>query len=314
MNKHESHAHERAKACEATGKNRRGPLAHVGAPATFWSVRFRWLLAVPLSAAALLLACSDAPKAARTPVIPGDEFYQDEEPIVPSDPDTINPNGFAAGERAAPADDAGAVPDASSDASTDARPVDGSVPVVDAGPLVPTYCSGPLALGDLIVTELLISSRAGSGDDGEWVELTSTRTCTLRLGGLVVESPRGTAMDQATLPATAEVAPLGKILVVGTTAKAAGFALPEPTFVFSATDVLKNDGDRITVRSGLTIIDRLDYPAFSNLTASRSIAFPKNCPANVRTDWARWSLTFSTYASGAQRGTPGRDNTDVTCY
>jgi hypothetical protein len=86
------------------------------------------------------------------------------------------------------------------------------------------------------------------------------------------------------------------------------------SFPFAATDVLKNDGDRMTVRSGTTIVDQLDYPAFSNLTAGRSIAFPKNCPANVRSDWARWSLTFSTYAQGAQRGTPGRDNTDVTCY
>lgn len=279
-------------------------------------MRSQWLFLLPVCAAGLLFACSDAPKAARAPVVPGDDFYQEEEPIVPSDPDTINPNGFAAGERPAAPEDAGPPVDASpplSDAGPDARPSDASVPPTDAG-LTTTYCAGPLLAGDLIVTEFLISSRAGSGDDGEWVELSSTRTCTLKLGGLVVESPRGTLMDQATLPATAEVGPLGKVLVIGSTAKAAMFALPEPTFVFAANDVLKNDGDRITVRSGLTVIDRIDYPAFSNVTAARSLAFPKNCPATVRADWARWSLTFSTYAGGAQRGTPGRDNTDITCY
>jgi len=265
-------------------------------------------------AVATLLACSDTPKAAKKPVIPGDDFYTEEDPIVPSDPDTVNPNGFTASERPAGpgADDGGAPGDGGpSDAGTDAR-VDGSAG--DGGPAPVTYCAGPLLAGDLMITEFLISSRSGSADDGEWVELSSTRTCTLKIGGLVVESPRGTLFDRATLPATAEVAPGGKVLVVGSTTKAATFGFPEPSYAFSATDILKNDGDRITVRSGTLVIDQLDYPAFSNITPARSVAFPKNCPATVRSDWARWSLTFSTYAAGAQRGTPGRDNTDVTCY
>lgn len=274
------------------------------------------LAAASLALASVLAACSDTPVAKKAPVLPDDDFFVEEEPIVPSDPDTVNPNSFQAGERpAAPEPDDAGVSDAST--ATDARVdggagVDASVPPSDGG--ATAYCAGPLVAGDLQITEFLVSSRSGSGDDGEWIELSSTRTCTLRLGGLVVESPRGTAFDRATLPADAEVAPLGKIVVVGTAAKATSYALPVASFPFAATDVLKNDGDRMTVRSGTTIVDQLDYPAFSNLTAGRSIAFPKNCPANVRSDWARWSLTFSTYAQGTQRGTPGRDNTDVTCY
>ncbi len=288
-------------------------------------VRLRWFFGLPLFAAGLLFACSAAPKAKRGPVTPGDEFYEDEEPVVPSEPDTVNPNGFPAAERPAPPvvgedEDGGGsrdatVPPKPTDAGPDARPTaDASVPAGDGGPTGPVYCVGPLVAGDLLFTEFLISSRTGSADDGEWVELSSTRACTLRLGGLVVESPRGAVFDSVTLPATAEVGPLGKILVIGSAAKATAFAFPQPVFVFGATDVLKNDGDRISARSGLTVIDSLDYPAFSNTTPARSVAFPNNCPANVRADWSRWSLTFSAYAAGAQRGTPGRDNTDVTCY
>ncbi len=280
-------------------------------------VRFPLSFGLPLAAIALLFACSDATKAPKKVYVPGDDFYTEEDPIEPSDPDTVNPNGFPAGERPAPPEeDAGIAPveagPSDAGAASDAR-VDAQVPS-DGGGTTTTYCTGPLVASDLLITEFLISSRSGSADDGEWVELSSTRTCTLKLGGLVVESPRGTLFDRATLPATAEVAPLGKVLVVGSTTKAGTFGFPEPSYAFAATDILKNDGDRISVRSGTLVIDQLDYPAFSNVTPARSVAFPKNCPANVRNDWARWSLTFTTYAAGAQRGTPGRDNTDVTCY
>ncbi len=277
--------------------------------------------AIALMGAAWLAACSEAtPRVGRAPVQPGDDFYEEEPPLVPSEPDSVNPNGFQASERPAPGpadagvapSDAAPAPD-SGDAGAprpDSGPIDASV---EAGPPAKVYC-GALAPGDLVITEFLISSRAGSNDDAEWIELSSTRTCTLKLDGVVVESPKGTAFDAVTLPVGTEAAPLGKLLVVGSAAGARALGLPQPTFALERTDVLKNDGDRLTVRVGATIIDRLDYPAFSNVTPSRSVAFPANCPASARTDWSRWSLTFATYAGGAQRGTPGRDNTDVTCY
>jgi hypothetical protein len=263
-----------------------------------------------LALAGLSFACSDSStKTSRTPVTPGADFYVEEEPVVPNEPDTINPNGFQAAERAAPPQPTDAGSDA--DAATDARAPDAGPS--DAGPPLKVYCTA-LSPGDLVITEFLISSRSGSGDDGEWIEVSSTKTCTLKADGLVIESPRGTAFDAVTLPAGSEVPPLGKFLVAGSAVRASAFGLPEPTYFFAATDVLKNDGDRISVRLGTTVIDRLDYPAFSNVTPARSVAFPKDCPSTVRGDWTRWSLTFSTYAAGAQRGTPGRDNVDVACY
>lgn len=265
-------------------------------------------------------ACSSATtRTSRAQATPGDDFYEEEPLVEPSEPDSVNPNGFQAGERPAGAPDAAppppppvdAAPPPADAARPDAGPPDASV---DAGPPPKVYCP-PLVAGDLAITEFLISSRAGSGDNAEWVEITSRRSaCTLKLDGLVVESPKGAAFDTATLPAGAELPPLGSFVVAGSLAGARALGLPEPVYAFERTDVLKNDGDRITVRAGTTVVDQLDYPGFSNVTPARSVAFPSNCPAAVRGDWGRWSLTFSTYAGGAQRGTPGRDNVDVTCY
>ncbi len=285
------------------------------------------LLALGLSALAVA-ACSSgavsASKKTREPVMPGDDFYEEAPPVVVGDPDYVNEDGFGAGERPASQDpgpgDAGAADARSTDAGpADAGPTDAGrdVVVMDAaGDGAPTrvLCSGPLAAGDLIVSELMIASRSGTGDEGEWIELESTRSCWLQLRGLTVESPRGaSSADSASVQGDLELAPFGHLLVAGSADPAKNHGLPSPVVAFGRADVLKNDGDRVTVKAGAIVVDQLDYPSFSNLTAGRSVAFPKSCPRGVRSDWGRWSLTFATFAAG-QRGTPGGDNTDVACY
>ncbi len=63
----------------------------------------------------------------------------------------------------------------------------------------PPRAPGPSAPGDVKIVELMIASQSGAGDRGEWVELQSTRSCILNLNGLVVQSPRGTSTDKATV-------------------------------------------------------------------------------------------------------------------
>jgi len=82
---------------------------------------------------------------------------------------------------------------------------------------------------------------------------------------------------------------------------------------WGASDVLKNDGDTVSVKLGATVVDSVTYPAFSNLVAGRALAFPSDCPAAVRNDWTRWSLTFDAYSAGFE-GTPNATNDDVACY
>lgn len=264
-------------------------------------------LTLACTAAAFLFACASAPttstKKRRTPVEPGDEFYDDapttEEGLSP----TANEDSGAfspAGERPAPlAKDAGALVDAGADSGTIAPKV---------------YCTGPLVAGDLAVSELLISSRSGANDDGEWVEIRSTRTCWLDVKGLSIESPRGTlAPNAVTITEDFELAPKGTFIVADSADPLKNHALPGKVFTWAGLDILKNDGDTVALKANGVVVDTVTYPSFSNLEPGRSLAFPDDCPANVRSDWARWSLTFNVIAPGF-KGTPNAANGDVACY
>jgi hypothetical protein len=265
------------------------------------------LVTVAFTGAAFLFACASAPAAStkkkRTPVEPGDEFYEDppsaEEGLSPTA--TEDSGAFSpAGERPAPAaKDAGPLLDAGS----------------DSGAVVPkVFCTGPLAAGDLAVSEILISSRAGSNDDGEWVEIRSTRTCWLQVKGLAIESPRGSlAPNVVTIAEEFELAPKGTFVVAGSADPLKNHSLPGKVFAWAGVDILKNDGDTVALKANGVVVDTVTYPAFSNLEPGRSLAFPDDCPANVRSDWARWSLTFDVVMPGF-KGTPNAANDDVACY
>jgi hypothetical protein len=265
-----------------------------------------FLLLASFAAATTLLACASADaKKKRQPVDPGDEFGWDESPTETPIDTQIEPDSgaFGAPERPAANKDAGGV-------VLDAGSPDAS----DGGPVDKTYCLGPLAAGDLAIVELMISSRSGSGDDGEWVEIRSTRDCWLVLDGVAVESPRGTAAPNvATVAAGLELAPGATFVVAGSADPGKNHGVPAPVFAWNATDVLKNDGDTVTVKAGGVVVDTLTYPALSNLTPGRSLAFPSDCAAGDRADWQRWSLTFASFAAGFQ-GTPNAPNADVACF
>jgi hypothetical protein len=270
----------------------------------------RWrILTVAFTGAAFLFACASAPtststKKKRTPQEPGDEFYDDD---IPTQEDgltpTTNPDSGAfspAPERPAPATkDAGVLVDAGTDSGT-VQPK--------------TFCVGALAAGDLSVGELLISSRTGSNDDGEWVEIRSARTCWLNVKGLTIESPRGSlAPNSVTITEDFELAPGASFIVADSADPAKNHALPGKVFAWGALDVLKNDGDTVVLKAGAVVVDTLTYPAFNNLEPGRTLAFPSDCPANVRGDWERWSLTFDVFAPGF-KGTPNAANGDIACY
>ena len=231
------------------------------------------LVTVAFTGAAFLFACASAPAAStkkkRTPVEPGDEYYDD----APTQEDGLSPTAnedsgafSPAGERPAPpAKDAGA-------------------PILDAGgdsgtvqPQV--FCAGALAAGDLAITEMLLSSRAGSGDDGEWVEVRSTRTCWLNVKGLSIESPRGTAApNAATMTEDFELAPKGTFIVADSADPTKNHALPGKVVAWGALDVLKNDGDTVALKANGVVVDTVTYPAFSNLEPGRALAFPTTAP------------------------------------
>lgn len=267
---------------------------------------FRSWRSLPLLlGASLLFACTlgEAPlkkKKKRAPIDPSAELY-DDPPMVeqPLEPDGVNDDSgaFGAGERPA-SKDGGAVP-VSPDAGT--------------APAPKVYC-GPLAAGDLAIVELMITSRSGSGDSGEWIEVQSTRDCWLDVQGVVIASPRGAAApNTATITDAFELEPHGTFVVAASSDPAKNHSVPGKVIAWGATDILKNDGDTLTVTLGELTIDSLTYPAFSNLTPGRALSFPVDCAWSDRPSWERWSLTFNEFSPGF-KGTPNAPNADVACY
>jgi hypothetical protein len=259
------------------------------------------LTAAGLLATAFLVACatSAAPKKnppADDPNDPGASEYLPDDPVETPLPAEINNNSGAFGPAERPAN--------KNDGGTPDDP--------DAGPQAP--CGDTPALGNLAIVELMISSRSGSGDVGEWAEVKNVTACTLKIKGVSVESPRGTAASNvATVTTDIELAPGASFLVADTADTAKNNGLTGTVITWDDSDVLKNAGDTVIVKLGDVVIDKIDYPDLSTLSPGRSFAFPSDCPLADRQDWRRWSLTFNQYAPGF-KGTPNAPNADVGCF
>jgi hypothetical protein len=256
-----------------------------------------------LTGASILVACAvDAPPPKGTPFDPGDPGFvgrdtlpNEEEPL----PAIINA-------------DSGAFAPERPSGPTRPRRDDGGAPDPDAGPKV--SCP-PLVPGDLAIVEIMIASKTGSNDSGEWVEIQNTHaTCWLEVKGISVESPRGSASSNvATMTESFEVPPHGTFVVADSLDPAENHGIGGKVISWNALDVLKNDTDSVIVKKGALVIDKLTYPSLTNATAGRSIAFPDNCLGADHTDWNRWSLAFDEYAPG-YKGTPNEPNDDVLCF
>lgn len=235
---------------------------------------------------------------------PDDGSYDDNSGFISPLPDPL--------EASTSEDDSGAL-DIGGRANDGGTTSDGGHGVdLDGG--APVACTGPLAAGDVKIVEMMIASASGSADCGEWVELESTRTCILNINGLVVQSPRGTLFDKASVTVDTFIAPGASFLVADSASTTDNHSLPNAAVVatWNTYDVLKNGGDTIDVYAGTTLVDTLTYPAFT-LVPGRSVAFPADCAWSDRASWARWSMSFNVWSSPYQ-GTPGADNSDVSCY
>ncbi len=270
-----------------------------------------WLANLTLTAAtcSALFACSQSASATKHHGDDnvGDDFGATDDPTLPQPrtPDHTNDDSgaFAPGGRPS----GGGTPDAG-------RAID-NPPPADSGPVGFPACVG-VQPGDVKVVEIMISSAAGSGDKGEWVELQSTRTdCVLDLSGLVISSPRGTSggVDAVTINDGLTLQPNATFLVADSADVVTNHGLVMPLYSWSNSDVLKNDGDEIDVKLGTIVVDTLVYPNFSNLEIGASVSFPSDCAWSDRPDWARWSYSFDTYSS-TLAGTPNLSNDDVSCF
>jgi hypothetical protein len=269
--------------------------------------------------AGLVAACgpTSPPSFQPTDETPSGDEVEYDDPYVkpPLKPDEVyaDSGAFAVGSRGK---DAGN-PSLPKDGGSDGALPDGSL----GAPL--GLCTNAPGPGDLTIVELMIASRTGAGDRGEWVEIVNNRDCTANLKGLRVESPRGsTGQDSVEITSDLLVPPAGRIVVADSADPQVNGGIPGTVIAFynEPSDVLKNDGDDVTLSFGGAVVDSLSYPAM-DATAGRSISFPSDCAAVHRSNWARWSMAFAGYGSRtmpdggiAARGTPNSPNDDVACF
>jgi hypothetical protein len=174
-------------------------------------------------------------------------------------------------------------------------------------------CVQPLAAGSLAIVELMIESTAGTGDHGEWIEVASTLDCAIRLDGLSGTCPTGAKVNTFTITGNVWIPPRGTFVVSDSSNIAVNHGLPGLVIPWSGQpgDVLRNEGATVTLVMNGVVIDSVTYSKIK-LTPGVSIAFPKDCPPNVRSQWPNWQgSTFSWFP--AFLGTPNAPNEDVHC-
>ncbi len=197
--------------------------------------------------------------------------------------------------------DANALPDAED-------PIDAAA-VIDSSDL----CTSPPGPSDLMIDEILVASRRGLGDDGEWVEIRNMRACTLDIGGVVVSSPRGPSVDSVTVPSGTTLAPGARFVVASASAVTAqgltGLVLTWPA---STTDVFANGGDTVRIGRGPTLLHELTYGDIASDAYGRSLSFPADCAPARRVDISAWTLSTQALTPSV-KGTPNRANDDVKC-
>jgi hypothetical protein len=259
-----------------------------------WST---WLTAL---AAVSLVACQPASTREPLNTSPDDKGQQSEDPetdVSPLDPTDGTSGAFGSSTSSSGSTSGGTTSGGTTSGGT------------TSGGTTSSYCIGGLAAGDLAITEIMVSSKSGSGDSGEWVEITSTRDCILKLGGVTISSPRGTASDTATVSDSFELAPHATFLVADTATNA---AISGSLFSWNSSDVLKNDGDTITVASAGITLDTITYDATADWATGTSLEFPAGCAATLRSDVSDWVPATTTFGTSF-KGTPNAANSDVAC-
>jgi hypothetical protein len=176
-------------------------------------------------------------------------------------------------------------------------------------------CPGSLAPGDLVIEELMIASRSGGGDHGEWLEVMSTRDCAIDLKGLYAEVPHGKGATLASITTDVTLPPHGFFLIADSSDPAINNGLPGTVVTWgtgTSSDVLLNSGDTITLYTASVTVDTLTYPDPTKMIDGASMAFPSDCDPSLRTAFGNWQPSVYSWTPG-YFGTPAAPNTDVSC-
>jgi hypothetical protein len=189
--------------------------------------------------------------------------------------------------------------------------VDASSPPVDAGS--EGACTQPLGAADLLIDELMIESVAGAGDDGEWLEVTSTAGCAVNLRGLHGECPVGAKVHTFDVTGDVWIPPGGTFLIADSPDPAVNHYLPGLVLAWSGhpVDVLRNLGGTVTLSTQDVLVDSLTWPSLKPPIGT-TVELPADCPAGDADNFGVWQPATSSWFPGFH-GTPNAPNTDVQC-
>ena len=136
--------------------------------------------------------------------------------------------------------------------------------------------------------------------------------CAVNLRGLRGECAAGSKVHTFDVTDDVWLAPGATYVVADTGNPAVNHLLPSPLGIWAGEpgDVLRNDGDTVTLLVDSVVIDSVTYPKLK-LAIGASMAFPSDCPAARRTDWTAWQVSTASWFPGFE-GTPNGANVDVS--
>ncbi|MES1207611.1 MAG: lamin tail domain-containing protein, partial [Pseudomonadota bacterium] len=166
----------------------------------------------------------------------------------------------------------------------------------------------PTVPGQLVISEIMVDTRATPDDLGEWFEIYNpSTTATYNLMGCAI-SDLGNG-NTHTIGASLIVAPGAYVTLARTSdVTSMGFA---PTYSYGMTLKFNNDAaDSVRITCNSVTIDVVDFPLSAAGGQSRSLD-PRHLSATDNDVQANWCLGISLYhatATGSDQGTPGAGN------
>ncbi|MDQ3033609.1 MAG: lamin tail domain-containing protein [Myxococcota bacterium] len=159
------------------------------------------------------------------------------------------------------------------------------------------------------IVEVMISSRSGSTDRGEWLELLNVGDCAVDLTGLVIASPpsgMGVAIEFSLPGGT--ILPGARWVLAQSAVPLENHDLPHDAVYSGIT--LDNGGDWIELRAGGVTIDRVSWGSTDFLHGTAR-SFPDGRPLvdnASQLQWCNATAVYSMATGGPYRGTPRAPN------
>lgn len=165
----------------------------------------------------------------------------------------------------------------------------------------------------IAIVEVMVSSRTGAGDLGEWFEVKNIGSCTVNLAGLVIDSP--TSGSPRTHMVTGGIVAPGESWVFAQSGDSAQNHGLGHDYVYGSTIIFENGTDSLGLTFDGAEIDRVAWTSTDFMhSASRQLSIGAMPTANSdlgTTSWCNSTNVYSSATGGPFLGTPQMNN--ATC-